>query len=83
MMSGVTKFASFISKSEELQRNPDGLTWRELRDRLSLPSKTLCPEWVKRLECDIDLTRERREKDGVWFGRWCKNLAAGSAVFRE
>lgn len=29
---------------------PSGLTWKELKERLELPYKNLCPEWTKRLE---------------------------------
>ena len=51
----------------ELSRNPTGLTWVELRSRLSLPYDRPCPEWTKRLQEDIDLRRvtgEGREK--IW-----------------
>ena len=32
----------------ELRRNRKGLTWPELRDRLDLPYKSPCSEWVSR-----------------------------------
>lgn len=44
---------------EELRRNPSGLTWPELRDRLDLPYTSPCQEWVKRLEIEIGLSRTK------------------------
>jgi hypothetical protein len=43
----------------KLQREPEGLPWTELRDSLNLPYDRPCPEWVKRLEQDIGLTRSK------------------------
>ena len=45
---------------DELSRNPAGLTWKELRARLSLPYTRPCSSWVKRLEQDISLSRARQ-----------------------
>jgi hypothetical protein len=42
---------------DELRRNPDGLTWPQLRVRLSLPYQSPCQEWVHRLEEEIGLKR--------------------------
>lgn len=42
---------------DELRRNRAGLTWPQLRDRLSLPYKSPCSEWVSRLEKEIGLRR--------------------------
>jgi hypothetical protein len=47
------------SVREELGRNPGGLTWVELRERLALPYDRPCPTWVKWLERDIGLSRAR------------------------
>ncbi|HSR29034.1 MAG TPA: hypothetical protein VLY63_00615 [Anaerolineae bacterium] len=44
---------------EELLENPAGLTWAELRERRNLPYKQPCPEWVKRMEEDVGLSRAR------------------------
>lgn len=49
------EFKELIRKT--LIEHPDGLTWKELRVRLELPYKTPCPEWVRRLENEIDLIR--------------------------
>ena len=43
----------------ELQRNPPGLTWAELRDRLDLPYIRPCPTWVARMEREVCLFRAR------------------------
>jgi hypothetical protein len=44
---------------EELRRTPTGLTWAELKRRLKLPYNIPCPEWVKQMEHEIGLSRER------------------------
>jgi hypothetical protein len=44
-----------------LRRNRRGLTWPELRDSLDLPYRSPCGEWLKRLEGEIGLTREKGE----------------------
>ena len=41
----------------KLIQEPDGLSWKALRDSLELPYERPCPEWVKRLEKEIGLTR--------------------------
>ncbi|MEM1210202.1 MAG: hypothetical protein AAGI54_13140 [Planctomycetota bacterium] len=40
-----------------LKRRKAGMTWAELRDTLELPYDRPCPEWTKRLEEEIGLTR--------------------------
>lgn len=42
-----------------LQEQPDGVTWTDLRDALNLPYERACPEWTKRLEREIGLTRSK------------------------
>ena len=44
---------------EALRRNPDGLTWAELRERLELQYKRPCPTWTRNLEREIGLSREK------------------------
>ena len=44
-----------------LQRKKSGLTWKELRDQLDLPYDRPCPNWTKRLEEEIGLTRTKGE----------------------
>jgi len=41
----------------ELGRSVNGLTWSELRERLDLPYRTPCPEWVRRMEKEDGLVR--------------------------
>jgi hypothetical protein len=43
----------------ELRRFPAGLTWADLKKRLKLPYAAPCPEWVKQMEQEIGLSRER------------------------
>jgi hypothetical protein len=44
---------------EELRRNPDGLTWKQLKQRLNLPYESPCPTWVRQLEEEIGLKRSK------------------------
>ncbi len=44
---------------EELRRFPAGLTWATLKSRLRLPYSSPCPEWVKQMEQEIGLSRQR------------------------
>lgn len=41
-----------------LERESEGLTWRELRERLDLPYRTPCPEWLGRMAREDGLVRE-------------------------
>jgi len=43
----------------ELQRNPDGLTWIQLQQRLDLPYDRPCATWTNRLEQEIGLLRRK------------------------
>ena len=43
----------------ELRKQADGLTWSQLREHLNLPYERPCPTWIKQLEEDIGLLRER------------------------
>jgi hypothetical protein len=43
----------------ELQRHPQGLTWLELQQRLSLPYDRPCPTWTRKLEDEIGLSRRK------------------------
>jgi hypothetical protein len=44
---------------EELLQNRAGLTWAELKERLNMPYGQPCPEWVKRMEEEVGLSRAR------------------------
>jgi len=53
----------YIEFRESIQntliQNPGGLTWVELKKETNLPYKTPCPTWVKQLEGEISLIREK------------------------
>jgi hypothetical protein len=44
---------------KELRRNPDGLTWAELKQRLDLPYDRPCPTWVRQMARESGLSRAR------------------------
>lgn len=44
---------------QALLSEPGGLTWVKLRERLDLPYERPCPSWVKRMEAEIGLLREK------------------------
>jgi hypothetical protein len=48
-------FRDIIQK--ELRKNPTGLTWAELKERLDLPYDRPCPNWVECMEREIGLLR--------------------------
>ena len=50
-----------------LQTNPNGLTWRELKDTLNLSHKIPCQTWIYRLQDKIQLVRTKdRGKAYIW-----------------
>jgi hypothetical protein len=52
-----TDFKAAIHR--HLRRHSAGLTWLELREALALPYERPCPEWTRRLEAEIGLTRRK------------------------
>jgi len=50
----------------ELKKNPDGLTWTELKRKLNLPQKVPNNKWVNQMIKDIGLMRAKRERSTVW-----------------
>lgn len=58
-----TEFRDAIHR--RLKRRKSGLTWAELRDTLDLPYDRPCPEWTKRLEAEIGLTRSKPTAPGA------------------
>ena len=48
-----------------LMENSSGATWKELKEALDLPYKTPCPTWIKKLEADIGLLRERGQSKAL------------------
>lgn len=50
-----------------LLKQPDGLTWAELREELRLPYSRTCPEWTRCLEQEIGLMRiKQKGRALVW-----------------
>ncbi len=62
------RYVEFRDQIEaELRRVSMGLTWSELRDRLSLPYDRPCPNWMGRLEQEIGLVRSKgKGRSLVW-----------------
>ena len=44
---------------QELQKNPEGLTYAELKERLNLPYDRPCQSWVRRMEQEVGVSRAR------------------------
>ena len=56
----IMKYSEFKNTIQnELSNNPDGLTWKELRDQLDLPYERPCPNWTAQLEEEIGLVRSK------------------------
>jgi lambda repressor-like predicted transcriptional regulator/antitoxin component of MazEF toxin-antitoxin module len=49
-----------------LQRHPSGLTWTQIRDKLSLPQKVPNNIWVNRMKKDIGLEQIKIDGDLLW-----------------
>jgi hypothetical protein len=51
----------------DLRKRKLGKTWKELKADLALPYDRPCPEWTKRLEREISLTRQKGQgRELVW-----------------
>jgi len=51
----------------ELERNPAGRTWKEIKVSLDLPYQRPCPTWVAELEKNIGLDRsEKKGRELLW-----------------
>ena len=54
------RYAEFCDAIEvELRRNPTGLTWAELKQRLNLPYDRPCPTRVRQMGRDVGLSRAK------------------------
>lgn len=58
------EFREIIKK--ELEKNPFGLTWTEIRDKIGLEQKVPNNRWVRRMEKDINLVREKIDRRTIW-----------------
>ena len=62
---GYEKFKQIIQ--EELEKVPEGLSWTNIRERRSeLYQKWPANQWVRRLEEDIGLIREKVKGKVIW-----------------
>ena len=60
MSEQATPYEKFKIQIEAvLKAEPGGLTWTEIKQRLNLPQKVPNNRWVRQMEKDIGLTRER------------------------
>jgi hypothetical protein len=52
------RYIDFRDASEKaLRKNPEGLTWKQLKQHGRLPYESPCQTWVRQLERDIGLVR--------------------------
>ena len=67
MSEQATPYEKFKTQIEAaLKAEPNGLTWTEIRTKLSLPQKFPNNKWVRMMEKDIGLTRVKEKKGTVW-----------------
>jgi hypothetical protein len=60
-------FIEFREKVQKaLQNKKDGLTWNQLKTKGKIKQTHLCYTWMRELEKDIGLTRERRGRNVYW-----------------
>jgi len=60
-------YTEFRDKIAELLKSePKGLTWTEIKRRLNLPQKVPNNLWVRMMEKDIGLIREKRGIKTIW-----------------
>ncbi len=62
-----TTYENFRSRvRSELEKAAEGLTWTEIRMAAKLPQSFPNNQWVRRLEADIGLKREREGGAILW-----------------
>lgn len=50
-----------------LKKKRSGATWSELKTSLRLPYMRPCPEWTRRMESEVGLTRRKgRGRELIW-----------------
>jgi hypothetical protein len=60
-------YEEFTSKIKDvLEKNPEGLSWTEIRNRCNLYQKFPNNQWVHRMEKDIRLKREKVKGKVIW-----------------
>ena len=62
------KFVEFRERIlSDLQGEPGGLTWKELKKRNNLPYDRPCPEWTRSMEEESGIVRRRRKgRELLW-----------------
>jgi hypothetical protein len=65
--------------AEVLSSAPDGLSWTEIKARLSLPQRVPNNLWVRMMERDINLSRARDQKTGKTVWRIKANVGISSS----
>jgi hypothetical protein len=51
----------------KLQKNPDGLTWDQLKTQLNLPYNRPCQTWIAQMEQEIGLIRVKEtQRAYIW-----------------
>jgi bifunctional DNA-binding transcriptional regulator/antitoxin component of YhaV-PrlF toxin-antitoxin module len=60
-------YEEFKKKIEKiLKEEPEGLTWTEIKKRANFQQKVPNNMWVKMMENDIGLVREKKERVIIW-----------------
>jgi len=49
-----------------LEPNKQGLTWTQIREKLQLSQRAPYHKWVKKMEKDIELIREKKGSKTIW-----------------
>ena len=67
MSQEITPYDEFKTKIETiLKAEPNGLTWTDIKKRLSLPQKVPNNKWVRMMETDIGLMRQTEKGKIIW-----------------
>ena len=49
-----------------LESKPEGVSWTQIRKELQLSQRAPYHKWVKRMEKDIGLAREKKGSQTIW-----------------
>jgi len=61
------RYTEFRNRIQQALSDSPGMTWSELKHSQDLPYARPCPEWIARLEKDIQLERSERKGNAlVW-----------------
>lgn len=60
-------YEDFRDEIEKILKNePQGLSWMQIKKRLQLSQRAPYHKWVKRMEKDIGLVREKKGSKTIW-----------------